>query len=301
MKHEFKYKFTYHFYEEKTKFISDETLTIKGRLLYLSAILYFISGYLDFQITSIFGIKFADDQKIEMSYVALFLLVAIIYNLASFLHKYSEDRLARTKIEKDYGQQEITDAKARGELICNQIFDFSEFDKFRPPSVSEYEAILKNFENNVDTKIKRYIKECMSQYSSYGETIMLQELPSLIRSIDVSDDRYKNSQDVLVDNLESIIKHKTKMSSIEYNVGEALRELKADCLKKLDTCLDPQIFLEEIEAKEENFERSISELKSALNKRSVKLNAKAIVNFWIPILFSVGCLLYTAIQFYRVF
>lgn len=276
-------KFTYHFYEEKVKFISDETLSIKGRLLYLSAILFFLSNYLEFKISSVFGIRFGDNQYIEMSYVAYFLLASVLYNLFSFRHKYSEDRISQVKIEKNYSSQEIGDAKAKGELIQDQVFNFSELEKYKPPSAESYKEALDSFEKNIDEKLNSFFEKCkdtLQHYELDHSYKLIDELSFI--SVNVSEnplfDKHRK-------NYVALARYKHTISSIENDVDKILRELKDECLKKLDVCLDPEIFREELKIKEENFQKSIEDLQLALNRRSVKVNKKHFINYTIPL----GC------------
>lgn len=286
-----KYQFTYHFYEEKTKFISDETLAIKGRLLYLSAILLFLSNVIDFQITSVFGIKFGGNQYIEMLYVIYFLLAATIYNLLSFLHKYSEDRLSQVKIQKNYTTQEKSDAALKNELIKDQLLEFKGIDAYKQPTVIEYKEILDDFIKETDDKIKKYLFE-KNQESNFSG--LCQSEHEQLNSIGY-DAHEKVKQ--LINKYAVIDKSNTILESIEKNLNETFKNFKTEALDKLTTCLDPEIFRKDIKATEEKFDLSITELKKALENRSVKLKRKVIINFWVPIAFTLLSVLWTICQF----
>lgn len=286
-----KYKFTYHFYEEKNKFISDETLTIKGRLLYLSAILLFLSNKNEFQITSIFGVKFGTNQNIEMSYVIYFLIAAVFYNLLSFLHKYHEDKISQIKIKKSYTNQEKSDAALKNEIIKDQIIEFKKIDSYKPIALHEYKEVLDGFLRDVEYKIKAYLLEKDQEAVNPGLTQSDHEILSTL------DGKTREIVKKYISRFLIEDKYNKTLDAIEKNLLDTLESIKSDSLKQLDCCLDPEIFKEDIKATQDKFQISFDELTKALNKRSVKVKTKAFINFWIPILFTFTSLVWT---FYKI-
>lgn len=286
----------FYFCEDKIKFLSDETSKVRSTLLYLSSLCIVLMEFNGQKVKSIFGISFSgydEANAIDVDKLIIFLSVAIFYTLIHFMFKSYEDYKAYSPSNNNIDRSLI-----KG-ITIKYPDEFSFFDSKPKEHLQYFETFRKEiieFKNDID-KDTDIISKQQKQVGASHAYIALEAIIDLISNNEELQN-FTHKSGIFKDNVkvfEDVKKsmniairnsyHSSTLDRIIQNLNNKIADMEV-AKNSLTTSV------KSLEKHQESIDKSITDLEKSINKRAVNTLATLFFNNIIPILFSVGTLVY---------